>query len=108
MQGQALRDSAHHFARRNCILLGASFDSPTENQAFRTAQGFDFALLSDEAHLAGAAYHVQRPDGKYADYPLRHSFLIDPGGIIRRVYDVDDVAGHAAQVLTELDQLQAS
>ena len=56
-------------------------------------------------HAAGSAYGVRRPIGTYADYPLRYSFLIDPAGIIRRVYDVDDVWGHAEQVLADLDEL---
>ena len=55
----------------------------------------------------GAQYGVVRDGGKYADYPQRYSFLIDPDGVVRKTYDVDDVAGHAAKVLADLDQLQA-
>jgi len=57
---------------------------------------------------AGAAYQVTRDPGeKYADYPKRYSYLIDPNGVIVRAYDVTDVAGHAAQVLADLAEAGA-
>jgi hypothetical protein len=42
------------------------------------------------------------PDEQYADFPRRRSFLIDPDGIVRRIYDVTDTAGHPQQVLDDL------
>ncbi len=51
---------------------------------------------------------MARPDDdKFADYPRRMSFLIDPDGLVRRIYDVDDVATHADDVLADLAELQA-
>jgi peroxiredoxin len=59
--------------------------------------------LSDPDRRTGEAYGVARPaDDPYADYPRRWSFLIDPAGIVRVVYDVTDVAAHAGDVLTDL------
>jgi peroxiredoxin len=64
-------------------------------------------LLSDVDHAVGLAYHVVRPaDHQYADYPERHSYLIDDEGVIRRAYAVTDVAAHAADVLADLEELQ--
>ena len=49
---------------------------------------------------------MARPaDEQYSDYPRRHSYLIDGDGLIRRVYGVTDVAAHAADVLTDLEEL---
>jgi peroxiredoxin len=57
----------------------------------------------------GTAYQVSRdPDDKYADYPRRYSYLIDPQGVVARAYDVTDVAGHAQQVLDDLVELGAA
>jgi thioredoxin-dependent peroxiredoxin len=87
-------------------VFGASFDTPAENKAFREAQSFTYGLLSDVDRSVGSAYEVVRsPDNKYADYPERFSYLIDPSGIIAKTYDVTDVGGHAAQVLADLDSL---
>jgi len=51
----------------------------------------------------GTAFGVARPpDDKFAAFPRRMSFLIDPDGIVREVYDVTDVAANAGDVLTDL------
>lgn len=108
MQGQGLRDSAHDFDEMGAVILGASFDTQAENLAFSDAQEFPFRLLSDTARSVGAAYEVTRSaHDQYAQYPRRYSYLIDPDGVIRRSYDVVDVAGHAAVVLADIRALQA-
>jgi thioredoxin-dependent peroxiredoxin len=109
VEGQGLRDSAHRFRQAGVTILGASFDSPAENLAFSEAQRFPFRLLSDMDRTVGAAYEVSRPAGDpYEAYPRRYSYLIDPDGLIRRGYDVADVAGHAAEVLADVATLQAA
>ncbi len=88
-------------------MLGASFDTPAENKAFKDAQSFDYPLLSDVDHAVGAAYEVVRaPDHQYANYPERFSYLIDPTGVIVKSYNVTDVAGHAGEVVTDLAALR--
>ena len=88
-------------------MFGISFDTPEDNLTFATAQEFPFDLLSDVDRSVGTRYGVVRsPDHQYRDYPERHSYLIDPDGMIRRSYSVADVAGHAAAVLADLAQLQ--
>ena len=60
-------------------------------------------MLSDAEKVVGAAYQVVRePDHKYANFPERHSYLIDPKGVIAAVFDVTDLAQHAADVLRTL------
>jgi peroxiredoxin len=49
---------------------------------------------------------VRDPGEQYADFPKRHSFLIDGSGVIRRIYAVTDVSAHAAHVLADLEELQ--
>lgn len=108
MQGQGLRDSAQRFDELHAVILGASFDTPEENLAFAIAQEFPYRLLSDVDHSVGTAYEVARDaNEKYAEYPRRLSYLIDPEGVVARAYDVTDVAGHAEQVLRDLVTLQA-
>jgi thioredoxin-dependent peroxiredoxin len=88
-------------------VLGASFDTVAENREFAADQYFGFRLLSDADQTVGRAYGVVRAAGdQYAAYALRHSFLIDPGGRIARVYDVADVKGHADQVLADLERFR--
>ena len=41
-----------------------------------------------------------------ADFARRHSFLIDPAGVVRKVYEVTDVATHPQQVLDDVTALR--
>jgi peroxiredoxin Q/BCP len=89
------------------VILGASFDTPSENLAFAEAQNFPFRLLSDVDQVVGTTYEVVRAPGeKYPEYPRRHSYLIDPDGRIHRRYEVTDVASHAADVIRDLEAAQ--
>jgi len=55
--------------------------------------------------VAGEAYEVARPaDDKFAAFPRRYSYLIAPSGLVHRAYDVTDVAGHAADVLADIER----
>jgi peroxiredoxin Q/BCP len=84
-------------------VLGISYDTPQDNAAFRAKHGFPFRLLSDPDRSVGAAYGVVRPpEDRFAQWPRRLSFLIDPEGTIVRVYEVNDPAGHATEVLADL------
>ena len=89
-------------------MLGASFDSVEDNRAFAEAESFGFPLLSDTDRAVGRAYDAARPDDDpLATLPHRVSYLIDPDGVIRRAYTVKDTAGHAAEVLADLESLQS-
>ena len=85
------------------MIVGASFDTPAENKQFADAQGFPYRLLSDADRSVGEVYDVKKgPDEQWADFPRRRSFLIDPDGVVRKIYDVTDTAGHPQQVLDDL------
>jgi peroxiredoxin Q/BCP len=87
--------------------LGASFDTPEDNKVFADAQRFGYRLLSDVDRTAGVAYEVTRaPEEQNAGYPQRIAYLIDTDGMIRKAYQVSDVAGFAAEVLADLGMLQ--
>lgn len=80
-----------------------SFDRPDENKAFKDAQAFPYPLLSDEDRSVGEAYGAKKgPDEQWADFPKRLTFLIDPAGVVRRVYTVSDVATHPEAVLNDI------
>jgi len=85
------------------VILGASFDTPADNKRFADAEAFPYRLLSDQDRSVGQAYGVAKgTDEQYADFPRRRSFLIDPDGVVRKIYDVTDTAGHPQQVLDDL------
>lgn len=87
------------------VLLGASYDTPAENRAWHEDMGFRFRLLSDPDQTAAAAYGAVRPPmDRFAAYPARVTFVIDPAGLVGLVYVVagSQIAGHASTVLEDL------
>ena len=91
------------------VLLGASYDTSAENRAWHEEMGFRFGLLSDIDHTAAAAYGVVRPPtDRFAAYPARATFVIDPAGLLSLVYVVagSQIADHASRVLEDLRVLK--
>lgn len=87
------------------VILGVSYDTPSENRAWYDAMGFGFRLLSDTDGKAAAAYGVLRPpEDRFAAYPARATFVIDPEGLVCLVYVVagSQIARHASRVLEDL------
>ncbi len=89
-----------------CEILGISFDTPEENRAFREKFDFPYRLLADNDEQVGVAYETRAPGVDKVHFAKRLSYLIDPDGVIRRSYEVGDVAAHAAEVLADLRGLQ--
>ena len=88
------------------MIVGISFDTPEKNKAFADNEGFPYRLLSDVDHAVGEAYGTARPpDDDWAAVACRLTFLIDPDGVVRKVYDVKDFGGHPDEVLADLQQL---
>jgi peroxiredoxin Q/BCP len=91
------------------VILGASYDPPGDNLAFALDQELPFLLLSDHGGAVAESYAVRRPPtSRWHDYPERRTFLIDPSGVVRRIYDVTDVHRHAEHVLADLRELQGT
>ena len=83
------------------MIIGASFDSPAKNSAFRDKFDFPYDLLCDEDRSMGMAYGAA--DAADAPHPARISYLIDPDGRIQQLYTKVDPAAHPDQILTDLD-----
>jgi peroxiredoxin len=65
-------------------------------------------LLSDVAEQVGVAYETRDPGAEKVNYAKRFSYLIDRDGVIAKSYQVGDVNAHAATVLADLRELQAT
>lgn len=62
--------------------------------------------MSDIDRGIGRAYGVARgPDEQYPDFPKRMTFLINPDGLIVKIYEVADAGAHPEVVLEELRQI---
>ena len=64
-------------------------------------------MLSDVSEQVGVAYETRAPGTEKVNFAKRHSYLIDPDGLIAKTYEVGDVNEHADIVLRDLRELQA-
>ena len=104
---------AHNFQRdidkysqKNAVILGVSVDNIDSHKSFCTKEGLNFKLLADPNHTVVQQY------GSVMEYngmtlAARNTFLIDPSGVIRKVYLKVSPQGHSEEVLADLQQLQA-
>jgi peroxiredoxin Q/BCP len=96
--------SQPEFAQRNAVILGVSFDSVVSHKGFCAKEGLNFKLLSDTAGRVSALYgSTMQHNG--TTLSARNTFLIDPSGVIRKVYIHVDPAGHSKELLAALDIL---
>lgn len=93
------------YEQKNAVILGVSVQDESTHRKFCTAEGLDFKLLADTDYRLSARYDSLINLG-VAKLSARHTFLIDPSGVIRKVYLKVDAAKHSAQVLADLSELQ--
>ncbi len=105
---------AHNFQRdldkysaKNAVIVGVSVDNVDSHKSFCAKEGLNFKLLADSTHEVVQKY------GSVMEYngmtlAARNTFLIDPTGVIRKVYLKVSPQGHSEEVLTDLQQLQST
>jgi thioredoxin-dependent peroxiredoxin len=101
LEARGFQRALADFQATGAAVVGISADGPEDYAAFCSSEGLAYPLLSDP----GGA--VSRRYGSWlAPFSQRHSFLIDPDGVLRAVWTAVRPAGHAQEVLTELRELQ--
>ncbi|MBI5370324.1 thioredoxin-dependent thiol peroxidase [Candidatus Uhrbacteria bacterium] len=103
-----IRDHFLRFRRAKLKVLGVSVDSVRSHEKFVKKYDLPFVLLSDTEKMVVKTYGVwakKKFMGKEYMGINRTSFLIDPDGIIARVYKDVKPAIHAEQVLDDLKGL---
>jgi peroxiredoxin Q/BCP len=105
---------AHNFQRdltqyeqNNAVILGISVQDQATHKQFCAKEGLNFRLLADTKHSASSSYDSLL-NLTVAKLSARHTFLIDPAGVIRKTYLNVNAGKHSAEVLADLAQLQQS
>ncbi len=100
----AFRDEWQRLTASGAQVVGVSLDSVESHAAFKSEHHLPFPLLSDPDGRILAAYGVPRNAKGYAS---RTTFIIDAGGVIRRIFPEVDPAVHVQQVLEVIEQMKA-
>jgi peroxiredoxin Q/BCP len=103
LEAQGFQHDLAAFQAAGAAIVGISADSAADHARFCSSEGLSFPLLSDPGGAVSKLY------GSWlAPFSLRHSFLIDPQGILRARWLGVNPAGHSQDVLQTLRQLQSS
>ncbi len=106
-----LRDALPRFEGVQASVLGISVDSVASHKKFAEKYGLPFTLLADEDKKVVELYGVWGEKsfmGKKYLGTKRTSFLIDPDGVIKTVYENVKPDAHAEEVLADLSAFSAS
>ena len=97
IEAHGFQDSLKDFNAHNCDIAAVSADSVDDHESFCSSEGLDFTLLSDPEGK------VSREYGSWmSPYSLRHTFLIDPKGVLQATWTGVRPVGHAQDVLDTL------
>ena len=88
---------------KNTQIIGISADDVNSHAEFCDSEGLKFPLLADTDGKVSKAY------GSWMSFiSARHSFIIDPEGVLRETFVKINPAIHSKEVLARLGELQAN
>jgi peroxiredoxin Q/BCP len=103
LEARRFQQDIQEYNRRNAQIIGISVDDVQSHAEFCDSEGLKFPLLTDTTGEVSKIY------GSWLGYSsLRHTYLIDPNGILREIFLGVRPAIHSKEVLARLDALQTS
>jgi peroxiredoxin Q/BCP len=100
IEARRFQQDLGEYAQRNVQILGVSVDDVDSHAEFCDAEGLKFPLLADTDGKVSKAY------GSWLGaMSLRHTYLIDPDGILRETFLGVRPSIHSQEVLARLDEL---
>ncbi len=100
LEAQRFQKDLPKYTDRNVQILGVSVDDVDSHAEFCDSEGLQFPLLADTDGSVSKAY------GSWLGImSLRHTYIIDPEGILRKIFLGVKPAIHSSEVLASLDEL---
>ncbi|MGV3485603.1 MAG: thioredoxin-dependent thiol peroxidase [Planctomycetaceae bacterium] len=107
-QACGFRDVNAELKQLGATVVGVSGDSSASHAKFRDKYSLNFPLLSDPDHAVSKKFGAYREKNMYGKKSMgiqRSTFLIDPSGVVRKVWKRVRVDGHDQQVIEALRAL---
>ena len=101
----SFRDDYSDYEKENVVIIGVSPDSVKSHSNFKEKYDLPFTLLADEGHKVCELYDVwglKKFMGREYMGVFRTTYLIDKGGIIKKVYLNVKPADHSKEILADL------
>lgn len=100
LEAQRFQKDLEKYRSRNAQILGVSVDDVDSHAEFCDSEGLKFPLLADTDGEVSKLY------GSWLGaMSLRHTYLIDPDGVLRETFLGVRPSIHSQEVLARLDQL---
>jgi peroxiredoxin Q/BCP len=101
LEARGFQNDLASFHSLQAEVVGISADALDDHAAFCDSEGLAFPLLSDPGGKVSQRYGSWLPP-----FSQRHTFLIDPEGILRTRWVAVRPSGHSKEVLDELERLR--
>ncbi len=103
LEAKRFQQDLPKYVAKNTQILGVSVDDVDTHAEFCDSEGLKFPLLADTTGAVSKAY------GSWlGGMSMRHTYLIDPDGILRERFLGVQPAVHSTEVLARLTELQQS
>lgn len=107
-QACSLRDARDELTALGAEVVGISKDEASSHEKFKTKYNLNFMLLSDSEAKTIDEYGAWGKKMFGKEGILRKTFIIDPAGMVQKVYGRATPLGHGEKVIEDLKLLQAS
>ncbi|HYB92225.1 MAG TPA: peroxiredoxin [Candidatus Binataceae bacterium] len=108
VEGKSFSAARSDFDSAGISVVGVSQDDVKSHKSFCKKFSFAIDLLADtKAELLGAC-GVGQSEWQGTKYWNRTTFVIDPDGIVRKVYERVNPQGHEKAVLDDIRAMQAA
>jgi len=110
LEAQEFRDHEYELSDLDATVIGISADTVKSHKEFCDNLSLKFTLLSDPEGEVCRMYDVWREKSMFGTKHFgieRTTFLIDPSGIVRKLYSRVKPLGHAEAVIKDIQELQS-
>lgn len=102
----SLRDARDTLTQMGADVVGVSKDDVSAHEKFKANHSLNFTLLTDSDGAVIDSYGAWGKKMFGNEGILRKTFIIDPSGMVRKVYGRVTPLGHGDQVIADLKTLQ--
>ncbi|MEY2413256.1 MAG: thioredoxin-dependent peroxiredoxin, partial [Acidobacteriaceae bacterium] len=108
IQGKSFTASKADYEAAGVKVVGVSQDDVASHKDFCNKFAFTIDLLSDTKGELMKKLEIGQSDWKGMKFWERTSFVVDPKGVIRKVYEKVDPQGHEKALLDDIKKLPAA
>lgn len=108
IQGKSFTSAKREFETAGISVVGLSADDVNSHKRFCNKFTFTVDLLADPEALLLKALGITQSEWKGTLYWDRTTFVIDPQGIVRKVYTKVNPDGHERILLNDITELKAN